>query len=135
LRAWDEVTQEGLLRELTIRTGGGGGAPGVRAPVYLLFTCFTSTKLHILTPEELPGGSRGGAGAYNHCRLAAPGATTLVLSLLAFLVQMYKYWEGRGGDPEEVLVRIITAASLPQVHPVYLLYWYKSTNTDTRGAA
>jgi hypothetical protein len=46
-----------------------------------------------------------------------------VLSLLALLVQEYKYWRQR------------TSRLPTSWYSVYLLYWYKSTNTDVKGRA
>jgi hypothetical protein len=67
-------------------------------------TCFTGTKVRILTLNALQGAS----------------TRSFALSLLDLLVQKYKYWRGRRcrGHP------------LALSHSAYLLYWYNSTNTD-----
>jgi hypothetical protein len=100
------------------RMGGacilGVTLPALRCSVYL-FTCFTGTKVQMLTPhapslgqkrcrdrgtaEPLAGGAMRGVGGGGAGRGAAGGGGwTLVLG-----VRRYS---------------------------VYLLYWYKSTNTD-----
>ncbi len=78
------------------------------------FTCFTGTTVHILTPEERCRcgagyecvGARVGERACTHARRGRRRASSddEVLTLLAFLVPK---------------------------HSVCLLYWHKSTNTDT----
>jgi hypothetical protein len=57
-----------------------------RVPSLLaLFTCFTGTKIQILTPEEL----RGGATQVE--ALVGQFVELTVLSLPAFLVRKYNY--------------------------------------------
>ncbi len=55
--------------------GGGGGRGGSDSQEGTQFTCFTGTKVQILTPGQKPGAT-----------------LKKVLSLLALLVQKYKYW-------------------------------------------
>ena len=72
-----------ILRE----SFGGLRLPGTQ------FTSFASTEVQILTPTRLPGTSgretAGGAAVLEY--LTAGGTNSKVLSLLALLVQKYKY--------------------------------------------
>jgi hypothetical protein len=73
------------------------------------FTCFTGTKVQILTQQPLDFSSA------RRVRAASHG------SLLALLVQKYKYcYDARA--------RRVRDEFVPRLMAVYLLYWYKSTN-------
>ncbi len=106
------------MRE-TIEVVSSYVAPRARCAQFTCFTCFTSTKVQILTPEEVvaslyvaprrgerPRGeagevshSEGGGGKGGQSRRVDLNAAALdelvkaakVLSLLALLVQKYKY--------------------------------------------
>jgi hypothetical protein len=77
------------------------------------FTCFTRTKVQILTEPN------------RRRRRSAERAGT---NLLALLVQKYKYRHKRR-------CRVSCNSSRRPSYLIYLLYSYKSTNTDTKGAA
>ncbi len=83
------------------------------------FTCFTGTKVQILTPEELRRGATQVAAragdAFTCTQFTCFTGTKLVL-----LMQV-------AGDIA-VPPALLAAAS------VYLLNWYKSTRTDAAGA-
>ena len=81
--AIDTERAKSILRE----SFGGLRLPGNQ------FTCLTGTEVQILTPTCLPGTScretAGGAAVLEY--LTAGGTNSKVLSLLALLVQKYKY--------------------------------------------
>jgi hypothetical protein len=82
------------------------------------FTCFTSTKVQILTPDEL------------RQALAVTVPLLQVLSLLVLLVQKYKNGQLTRLLLQRGLNETATRSSGAKLALVYLLYWYKSTNTD-----
>jgi hypothetical protein len=93
--------------------------PGPKPPGAQI-TCFTSAKVHILTPaprsEDPKFSAGGGAGAAGVARVAkffTPSDTVQVVSLLAFLVQMHAYCRLR---------RCSSKRRSRTCCPVYLLY-------------
>jgi hypothetical protein len=59
------------------------------------FTCFTGTKVQILTPEELRSAviaaSNGAQGLHVNMHALVVAISPQVLTLLALLAQKYKY--------------------------------------------
>jgi len=84
------------------------------------FTCFTSTRVQILTQEALLGGRQ--------CRVCLKNLQMNSVDLL--------YWyksentDAEGGTRRQALAKM--PRGLPKLaYPLYLVYKYKNTNSDT----
>ena len=94
-------------------------------------TCFTGTKVQILT-HPIRSGFEAivDVDSWHPGRvIALGGGGSKVLSLLALLVQKYK--KMTPAEYKQLLELDLPTNHWEMTGSVYLLYWYKSTNTDT----
>jgi len=60
----------------------------------------------------------------------------MVLNILALLVQKYTCFTGTNVLlSNQTIERLNLNQTIERLNPIYLLYWYKSTNTDAESAA